>query len=332
MPTLSPFWSAAVPLSGRLDLSGLIDVKHLESAGEQTLIAGGVRPRHARLLRAGAPPMRVPHAVTLVDRGYPGALRRVPFAPPVLFMEGDPAVLAAPLVALVGARRCTGDGRRMARRLATAVAGAGGVVVSGLAQGIDCEAHAAAGGRTIAVLGQGLSLPLPAHRARVRRALLRAGGLVVSELPPLHPASRSTFPRRNRIIAGVSKLTVVVEARERSGARITARNALEAGRDVFAVPGHPLQETAAGCLALLREGAGLVTGPRDILDALGLPEMVEPPIEDPLLRAISGGATFEELLRASGLPAPALLQRLAKHELAGRITRLPGDRYMTAAR
>ncbi|MEC7949651.1 MAG: DNA-processing protein DprA [Myxococcota bacterium] len=332
MPILSPFWSAAVPLSGRLDLSGLVDVEHLESASEETLIAGGVRPRHARLLRTGAPPMDVPHAVRLVDRHYPAALRRVPFAPPVLFMEGDPSILTAPLVALVGARRCTGNGRRMTRRLAAAVATAGGVVVSGLAQGIDCEAHAAAGGRTVAVLGQGLSLPLPTHRARVRRGLLRSGGLVMSELPPKHPASRSTFPRRNRIIAGVSKLTVVVEARERSGARITARNALEAGRDVFAVPGHPLQETAAGCLALLREGAGLVTEPRDILDALGLSIMAHASIADPLLKVLGDGSTFEELLCASGLPAPALLQQLAEHELAGRIKRLPGDRYTNATR
>lgn len=330
MRTLSPFWSAAVRLSGRVDLSSLVDEPAPHALTTRQLIDVGLRPAHARALVDGAPPLSAPAALCLSEPRYPRALRRVPFAPPVLFFEGDLALLDAPLIAIVGARRCSDDGRRMARLLGSGVVEAGGVVVSGLAQGIDSEAHAAAGGRTVAVLGQGLGLPLPGRRGRLRRDIVEQGGLILSELPQTRPASRITFPLRNRIIAGLSAITVVVEARARSGARITARNALEAGRDVFAVPGHPLQETAAGCLALLREGAGIATRVEDLLDAVGLEPAAPDRSDDPLLRAIGPGATFDALLSHTGLTAPALLRALACHELAGRVRRLAGGRYALA--
>ena len=332
MPSLSRFWSAAVLLTGRLDLSGVVDCDQPESLSATELVRLGVRPAHARALIAGAPPLVAPRIVRITDPGYPAALRRVPHAPPVLFLEGRVGALDSPMVAIVGARRCTADGRRMARLLAGGVAAAGGVVVSGLAQGVDSEAHDAAVGATVAVLGQGLALPLPGRRGGLRRRLLDAGGLVLSELPPHRPASRITFPLRNRIIAGLASLTVVVEARARSGARITARNALEAGRDVLAVPGHPLHETSAGCLALLQEGAGMVTGVDDVLEAAGLRPVGSRPPEAPLLRAIGSGASFDALLNHTGMAAPALLQALTAHELAGEVQRLAGGRYALPTR
>lgn len=332
MPTLSPFWTAAVGLTGRLDLSGL--PPGLDPSGLSTveLVSHGVRPRHADALRNATEVLRAPRFLRWSDPDYPSVLHRVPHAPPVLFLEGDDRCLGAPGVAIVGARRCSGDGRRMARTLARAVAGSGGVVISGLAQGIDCEAHDAAGGRTIAVLGQGLSRPLPGNRERLRRRLLDRGGLVLSELPPQRPASRATFPMRNRIIAGLSRVTVVVEARQRSGARITARNALEAGRDVLAVPGHPFQELAEGCLELLHQGAGLARGPGDVLAAAGLTGNTPATEDHPLLRAVGTGADFDALLRATRLDAPALLRTLAELELTGAVERLPGGRYACRTR
>lgn len=332
MPTLSPFWTAAVGLTGRLDLSGLppgVDPSGLSTAA---LIAHGVRPRHAGVLRSATEPLTAPRFLRWSDPGYPSELHRVPHAPPVLFLEGDARRLGSPGVAIVGARRCSGDGRRMARMLARAVARSGGIVISGLAQGIDSEAHGAADGSTIAVLGQGLACPLPGARARLRRALLDRGGLVISELPPRRPASRITFPMRNRIIAGLSRVTVVVEARQRSGARITARNALEAGRDVLAVPGHPFQELAQGCLDLLQQGAGLARGADDVLAAAGLTGPSPAPQDHPVLRAVGTGADFDALLRETRMDPPTLLRTLAELELRGDIERLAGGRYACRTR
>lgn len=332
MPTLSSFWSHAVRLTGRLDLSGVPIGTNPERLSRDALVAHGVRPRHASALTSDGPELHAGQFVRWSDSAYPDRLRRVPHAPPVLFHEGDLERLREPGVAIVGARRCSTEGRRMARELARAVSRAEGTVISGLAQGIDSEAHAASQGRTIAVLGQGLSTRLPGARERLRRRILDDGGLILSELPPERPASRITFPMRNRIIAGLSRVTVVVEARERSGSRITARNALEAGRDVMAVPGHPSQELARGCLTLLREGAGLVTEPADVLEAAGLEACPAQPTLDPVLSAMGRGTDFEGLLARTGLGTQALLRRLARLELDGHIERLPGGWYGPATR
>jgi DNA processing protein len=171
---------------------------------------------------------------------------------------------------VIGSRACTAYGRQQARRLAAAVAQAGGVVVSGLAAGIDAEAHLAAEGRTIAVLGQGLSAPMAAWQRRMREAILRNGGLLVSEFPPGQVADRWTFPLRNRVIAALSGALLVVEAGEQSGTRITVDHALRFGREVMAVPG-PLEAPASvGCLQLLSEGCTLVRGPETVLASVGL--------------------------------------------------------------
>lgn len=343
MSQLSPFWAAAARLGGRLDLTPLVDSPHPARAwaalDAQTLRGLGLSERHARALAGASVPLRpCPPVLRLSDPGYPARLRATPVAPPVLFTQGDRRLLEAPCVAIVGARRCTADGARMARLLSHAVADAGGVVVSGLAHGIDAAAHGAALARTVAVVGQALDQPFTRTRRALLDRILEAGGLVVSEFLPGTRASRFTFPRRNRVIAGLGLATVVVQAGERSGSLITARHAAAFGREVLAVPGHPLVGVSAGCLRLLREGATLVCGPEAVLDAVpGLrPAPGAPPAPAPscpVLQALrQGPATIEELVEDTRLGVGPLLQRVAAHQLAGRVTALPGDRYACASR
>ncbi len=179
----------------------------------------------------------------------------------MLYAEGNLERLRAPMIALVGARACTGDGRAMARRLAVSVVEAGGVVVSGLAAGIDAEAHLAAAGRTVAVLGQGLGAPMARWQRDLRSRVLDAGGLILSEYEGDVAAAAWTFPRRNRIIAGLARAVVVVEAARRSGSKNTAAHALAYGREVYAVPWSFDLHTAEGCLDLIEQGASVVRGP-----------------------------------------------------------------------
>lgn len=194
--------------------------------------------------------------VTLADEAYPGRLRRVEQPPPVLFVAGDLAALdPAYAVAIVGTRRPTERGRRVAAAIAGAVAGTGAVVVSGLAIGIDGVAHGAAvdvGGRTVAVLGGGHARLYPRVHARLAFRIAERSGAVISELAPDVEPIAGTFPRRNRVISGLSDATIVVEARARSGALITAGWALEQGRPCFAVPGPVDVEQSLGCNRLLR--------------------------------------------------------------------------------
>jgi len=233
--------------------------------------------------------------------------------------------MAQACVAMVGARRCTGLGRRMARQLAQAAVTAGAVVVSGLAYGIDMAAHQGAMPRTIAVLGQGLGSRLSSGQRRLADAIVAEGGLLLSEFPPSFPPSRYTFPQRNRVIAGLSQATVVVEAGWRSGARITARCAAEAGREVLAVPGHPLAENSAGCNGLIADGAGMVRRPADVLACLELPGASP---QARLLEALRRGGTLDELAERTARDPIDLTCALAAMELAGLVDRLPGDRFV----
>ena len=203
--------------------------------------------------------------------GWPRALLGLPGAPLSLYAEGRLAVLDRPVVAIVGSRTCTADGRAPARSLARTVVEAGGTVASGLAAGIDAEAHLAAGGWTVAVLGQGLDAPMARWQAELRARVLAGGGLVLSEYEPGASAAAWTFPRRNRIIAGLARAVVVVEAAHRSGSKNTAAHALAYGRDVYAVPGPPELPTSEGCLDLIEQGAGVVRGPQTITEILGAP-------------------------------------------------------------
>ena len=211
------------------------------------------------------------HLIGWHDADYPAPLRRGPSPPLALFVEGDPGLLWRPAVAIVGSRSPTPGGRDNAQRFARALASTGIVVASGMARGIDAAAHeatlATGEGATIAVVGTGTDVAYPPHHAGLRDRIA-AHGAVVSEHAPGTPALRSHFPARNRILAGLTLGTLVVEAAERSGALITARLAADAGREVFAVPGSIHNPMARGCHRLIREGAALVEGAEDVIGAL----------------------------------------------------------------
>ncbi|HAI45985.1 hypothetical protein D3C87_198970 [compost metagenome] len=211
------------------------------------------------------------HLLAITDPDYPVLLRHQPEAPVALFVQGDPAALWHPGVAVVGSRTPSPSGAELAAEFAAALARSGLSVVSGLAAGVDARAHqaalAVAGGRTVAVVATGLDLTYPpAHAALQARIAARAA--VVSEYPPGLGAAAHQFPARNRIIAGLALGTLVIEAAARSGALITARLASEAGREVFAVPGSVRNPRARGCHRLIREGAQLVERPEEVIGGL----------------------------------------------------------------
>ena len=278
------------------------------------------------------------------DAGYPSLLAQIPDPPARLWVRGDAPVdvLERTAVAIVGARACSGYGRSVARLLAAEAATAGAVVVSGRARGIDAEAHRgtlAAGGTTVAVLGCGIDRDYPAAHAELARAIVDGGGLVVSEYDPGVEPAPWRFPARNRIIAGLARAAVVVEARERSGALITADFALEDGREVLAVPGEITSSLSAGTNALLRLGATPVTCAADVLEAIGLepaaaaPDVPDDPVAVGVLAAVAAGAgTADELTRATGLAAGELAAALALLELAGAVAVEEGVVRSTIAR
>ncbi len=278
------------------------------------------------------------------EQGFPALLAEIPDPPACLWLRGDAdlGLLSGPAVAIVGARACSGYGRAVARMLASEATAAGVVVVSGLARGIDGEAHRgalAAGGRTVAVLGCGVDRDYPAAHAQLARALVEAGGLVVSEYAPGIEPAPWRFPARNRIIAGLARATVVVEARERSGALITSDFALEDGREVLAVPGEITSSLSAGTNGLLRQGATPVTCAADLLEALGV-EPAQPaqrlaldPAATAVLESLGAGAeTADELARATALPPGALAAALTLLELEGAIAIDEGVVRSTIAR
>lgn len=203
------------------------------------------------------------------DTDYPALLADIPDPPPVLWLRGDAGMLARPLVAIVGARNASSLGERMARKLAQDLGVAGFVTVSGLARGIDAAVHGATlGSGTVAVMAGGVDVVYPAENASLHTRIAQQG-VVLSEQPMgLAPQARH-FPRRNRIVSGLARGVIVVEAAARSGSLITARLAAEQGREVLAVPGHPFDARASGCNMLIRDGAVLVCGAEDVIDALG---------------------------------------------------------------
>ena len=259
---------------------------------------------------------------------FPPLLRAIHDPPAELFLRGSGSedVLSHPTVSIVGARACSSYGRSVARSLARELAAAGVVVISGMARGIDGEAHRGAldaDGVTIAVLGCGIDRDYPAAHAELARRVAD-GGLLVSEYAPGVEPAPWRFPARNRIIAGLSRATVVVEARERSGALITADFALEEGRDVLAVPGEITSALSAGTNALIALGATPVTRANDVLELFGLdaPPGTPPPLGPDahvlLERLLDGPLTADELVRESGLDPGATSAALIELELAAR--------------
>jgi len=271
---------------------------------------------------------------------YPLWLRRTHTPPLVLWVEGTLVPDEGPRsVAIVGSRAASPLGRAFARRLADDLAAAGLVVVSGLARGIDSAAHRGAleaSGRTVAVLGSGLDRVYPPENEALAAEIARTGGALVSEFPLGTRPWKSNFPRRNRTIAGWATGVVVVEAGGRSGALSTARAALDEGREVMAVPGHPSHALCEGGNQLLRDGAALVRGADDVLAELGLartaPRPCPPPPSDALAAALPRGVPLgvDEIQARTGLATPALLARLAALELEGALERLPGALYVRA--
>lgn len=341
MVSLPGPWVALAVASGRVDpwplLERLGGPAGLEGAGRDALLAAGL-PLDLAAKVLNTPPLTCSVPYLLAGRpGYPGALTTVPYAPPVLFYQGSPEVLSERVgVAIVGARRCTQDGRRSAAELARAVSLAGGVVVSGMAIGIDTAAHRAAmnHGPTVAVLGQGLEVGHSAGARRLRAEIVESGGAVLSELLPGMPARTWTFLQRNRVIAGLCQATVVVEAAARSGALSTARHALEAGREVLAVPGHYHAPASQGCLGLIEQGATVVRSPATLLESAGLDgaagggsERDLPPSARLLEDVLQRGGTLEQLAGRAGIPLVDACALLMELELAGVVRRLPGQRY-----
>ncbi len=263
------------------------------------------------------------------DPGFPSRLGSIHDPPPGLFLRGDcgSGLLASPSVAIVGARACSDYGAHVARSLARGLAAHGILVVSGLARGVDSFAHRGAldaGGATVAVLGCGIDRDYPRAHASLAGEVARSG-LLVSEYPPGVAPAPWRFPARNRIVAGLTGATVVVEARERSGALITADLALEEGRDVLAVPGEITSPLSAGSNGLLRLGATPVTSVEDVLEALGVDPVAsqaEPVELDEAARAVlgaldAGASSADEIVRATGLPAGEAAAALTELELVG---------------
>ena len=260
---------------------------------------------------------------------YPALLAQISDPPPLLFVAGDPSILEKPQLAMVGSRRASRPGMDTAAAFSRSLAGAGFVITSGLALGIDAAAHQAAldvGGQTVGVLGTGLENFYPQRNRRLAEAMIAQGSAVVSEFPLDAAPHASNFPRRNRIISGLSLGVLVVEASVASGSLITARLAAEQGREVYAIPGSIHHPGARGCHQLIRDGAALVETVEHILEALRgwqrLPLASEPvPVTHPLLRLLHAAPqTSEALADASGWGLSKVLAALTELEMDGRAT------------
>jgi DNA processing protein len=320
----------------RATLDELIEIGLPSGEARSILRERERRPVEAEKERASTAGVQI---VTSHDADYPPPLRELRGAPPVLYVRGTLVrELDSPAIGVVGTRRPTPYGRGVAHRLGRALARAGITVVSGLARGVDGAAHRGvldAGGRTLAVLGSGLDRCYPAEHRPLLETITRAGA-AVSEFALGCPPLPANFPRRNRIIAGLVRGVVVVEAAERSGSLITARLALEQGREVFAVPGPITSATSRGTHALLRKGARLLGGIEDIFEELDLRvELAEPPedsLTDEERRVLEWigpePVSTDHLIAETGLPADRLGAVLALLEVKDRIRDVGGGRVV----
>lgn len=297
-----------------------------------------------------------PNFWTPADPDYPRWLLEIPDLPPVLYYRGKVEPLEnqgiMPAVAIVGTRDPSDYGKRWARRLSATLAQVGFTVVSGLAEGIDTEVHQsclAVNGRTIAVLGTGVDVVYPAFNRNLTKQIVKQG-LLISEFPAGTQPDRTHFPRRNRIIAGLCRATLVIEAPQKSGSLITARLANEYGRDVYALPGMLDNPRAKGCLHLLSQGAQVILGEAELVEMLGeLPQLeqiaseqltlldspsvqsepvnLEPELQQVLQAIALEPIAFDLIVQKAGLATSAVLSALAQLELMGLVSQLPGMRY-----
>ena len=302
---------------------------------------------------------RIEHGLAVIERddvrvilpadpAYPPGFHRLHDPPPVVFARGDVTLLERPIAGIVGTRRCTRDAREFTHELAHGVGMAGGVVASGLALGIDGAAHAAALPNTVAVLGTGIDVyQPPSHRALQDR--IAADGLLLTEFPPGAEALPFHFPQRNRLIAALSKVVLVVEAPERSGALITAEHATDLDLQILAVPGLVRRAASAGSNRLIQDGAAVVLEPRDLLDALGLTPRrpkrdpgAQPEPDAPadtaepsglgqdalaLWRAAAEPGHIDDLAARARLEPARSLSALLELEVLGLVERRPGQKY-----
>ncbi|MFQ5894214.1 MAG: DNA-processing protein DprA [Nitrospinota bacterium] len=324
---------ALVDLGGEMLASpwGASLVRELERGG---WMERGAQEREAVSARGA-------HMLTPVEEGFPGLLRNVPDPPLALYVEGEFRPEDAHAIAIVGTRTASRYGRRMAERIAGEVAARGLTVVSGLARGIDGIAHRAAldaGGRTVAVLGCGLDHQYPREHGELRAAIARSGA-VLSELPPDVPPRPQNFPRRNRLISGLALGVLVVEATEKSGALITARHALEQGRDVLAVPGNADFPKSRGTNGLIKQGAQLVETADDVIETLredvrqslraprprGEEEALSEPERQVLAFLEEGEKPIDQLIEELRRPAGEVAGYLLQLELKGRVRQHPGQ-------
>lgn len=293
--------------------------------------------------------------ITLSDDGYPSALKEVHDAPLCLYVRGQMPSDSDCLLGVVGSRRITNYGRSMSEHLSRAAAYAGWTVVSGLAYGTDAVAHKAvveAGGRTIAVLGGGLARIFPQDHVPLAKSIIDGGGAVISEFPMEFAPNRRSFPMRNRIISGLSKGVIVIEAGTTSGALITAKFALDQGRLVFAVPGQADNPQARGCNSLIKQGAKLTESFDDIMEEFEFlhelplksnykvvdeyavtnenyePDLKVPEDEGRIIALLKkGDASADSLVAETGMGAGKLLSLLMKMEMKKLISQLPGKRF-----
>ncbi len=311
--------------------AGIMDYEACPEGVAAAELAAG-RKVGARLIRCDSPL-------------YPAALREIDSAPPILWVRGDPAWLSRNPVAVIGARNASSLGLRMARGMAAGLGEAGHTVVAGLARGIDTAAHnAALPTGTVAVMAGGVDVIYPAENV-VLAAQIAEKGVLVSEQPPGTEPQARHFPTRNRIVSGLSLAVVVIEAAHRSGTLITAKNALDQGREVMAVPGHPMDARAGGCNQLIRDGAVLVRNSADVCAALGReaepagmaqaspapatsPQPIEAgEIEARIISRLGPSPSDEnDVIRDLGLPAAAASAAILSLELQGRLLRVPGGR------
>lgn len=338
--TLAAAWQA-----GR---AALLEVEGFGSQTVEVILAQRKQIDPAQLLSAHT--QENPHFWTPGDSSeYPRLMLETPSPAPVLYYRGQVQLEEnqgiKPLVGIVGTRNPSDYGRRWTRKISAALARNGFTIVSGLAEGIDTEAHQAcleAGGRTIAVLGTGVDIVYPPRNQDLYQQIL-AQGLVLSEFPSSTPPDRAHFPRRNRIIAGISRAILVMEAPTKSGALITARFANEFGRDVYVLPGSLDNARSLGCLGLISKGASVILGEGHLLEMLGaMPQLdpVETPQEEQLplpnlpaelgqvLNAIaSESMPFDLIVQQTGYSTGTVSSALLQLELMGLVSQLPGMRY-----
>ena len=298
--------------------------------------------------------------LTPADEGYPRVLREAPGRPVALYVKGDPLVLSKPMISLIGTRRATSYGKSVANRLAYDLARAGWVVVSGLALGIDAEAHRGAleaGGVTVGVIGSGLDRFYPEENRELAREMVQRGGAVVSEFPFGRPPDRETFPIRNHVVAALARGVVAVEAPARSGTLITTSIAADLGRTVMAIPARVDSRMSLGCLQLIRDGAVLVRNADDVLEAMSEllpasagkdragagaaaseqdPETPRYSVEEALIMTNldDEGVALDELVRLTRLPAEKVSALAMSLRIKGFVRFLPGNRIspLTARR